>query len=142
MRTLKRVVRCQAGGAKSRRIVRVHYHRYWRAFDRRFGTIGLGSFEATAYGPPWNAMEGTGITSTGVPLYAGVPNYGVAVDPSVIPYGTKLRIWPNPHHYRGWFVAFDTGGAIRRNRIDFYVWQGRAMQNAWGRRGVQVKRKR
>ena len=31
----------------------------------------MGRFEATAYGPPWNAMEGSGVTSTGVDLRAG-----------------------------------------------------------------------
>lgn len=97
-------------------------------------------FISTAYGPPWNAMNGTGVTAAGVDLRDGKPYYGVAVDPSVIPLGTKLTIWPNPFKYRGTFEAFDTGGAIKGNRIDFYDWRGRSRQLLWGRRTVEVER--
>jgi 3D (Asp-Asp-Asp) domain-containing protein len=55
-------------------------------------------------GDPWY-----GITSTGVPVTKGV----VAVDPSVIPYGTRMYI---PGY--GFGVAADTGGAIVGNIID------------------------
>jgi len=50
-----------------------------------------------------------GITSTGVPVTKGI----VAVDPSVIPYGTRLYI---PGY--GFGEAADTGGAIVGNIID------------------------
>jgi 3D (Asp-Asp-Asp) domain-containing protein len=50
-----------------------------------------------------------GITATGVPVTRGV----VAVDPSVIPLGTRLYI---PGY--GYGVAADTGGAVRGNVID------------------------
>ncbi len=101
-----------------------------------------GTFEATAYGPPWGGIEGTGITSTGIKL----PNaptgkagpYIVAVDPTVIPYHTKFKAWPNPFGYRGDFQAEDTGGAIKGNRLDFLDMISREHQNAWGRRNVQV----
>lgn len=55
-------------------------------------------------GDPWY-----GITSTGVPVTKGI----VAVDPSVIPYGTRMYI---PGY--GFGVAADTGGAIVGNIID------------------------
>lgn len=102
----------------------------------------LGTFEATAYGPPWDSMEGSGITSTGIRL-AGAPTglpgpYIVAVDPSVIPYHSQLLIQPNPFGYLGTFAAEDTGGAITDHHIDFLDMEGRAHQNAWGRRDVQV----
>ena len=49
--------------------------------------------------------------SIGVRLQAGV---SIAVDPSVIPYGTEVVI--NGHTY----IAQDTGGSINGNRIDVY----------------------
>lgn len=102
----------------------------------------MSSFVATAYGPPWDAMEGTGITSKGVKLKAGQQKLVVAVDPTVIPYGTKLKIWPNPFGDRNLvFTAADTGGAFQGgvNKIDFFVASGRKDQNRWGRRNVSVK---
>ena len=49
--------------------------------------------------------------SNGTVLIAGT---SIAVDPSVIPYGSKVEI--NGHTY----TAHDTGGAIKGNRIDVY----------------------
>ena len=54
----------------------------------------------------------TGITATGTPVIEGQT---IAVDTSVIPYGTKVII--NGHV----FTAEDCGGAIKGNRIDIYV---------------------
>ena len=39
----------------------------------------------------------------------------IAVDPEVIPYGTKVLI--DGHTY----IAEDTGGAIKGNKIDIFV---------------------
>jgi len=66
--------------------------------------------------------------------------YIVAVDPTVIPYGTRMYIWPNPFNYRGTFLADDTGGAFQGGvrKVDFYDPLGRAHQNAWGKRDVKV----
>ena len=60
---------------------------------------------ATAY-----TLHGT--TATGIPTGPGV----VAVDPSVIPLGTRMTI---PGYGEG--VAADTGGAIKGLRIDLWV---------------------
>ena len=54
----------------------------------------------------------TGITATGTPVIEGQT---IAVDASVIPYGTQVII--NGHV----FTAEDCGGAIKGNRIDIYV---------------------
>lgn len=79
--------------------------------------VELGEFKLTAYcackqccgkdpGDPYY-----GITATGTTVTAGRT---IAVDPSVIPYGTEVVI--NGHTY----IAEDCGGAIRENRIDIY----------------------
>ena len=70
----------------------------------------------------------TGITATGRKAGKGV----IAVDPRVIPFGTKVYI---PGY--GTAIAADTGGAIKGNRIDVcYPTKGEAF--AWGRRNVPV----
>ncbi len=70
----------------------------------------------------------SGRTSTGMPVGWGV----VAVDPSVIPLGTKLTI---PGYGEG--VAADVGGGVRGSTID--LWFPTAAQaRAWGRRTVTV----
>ena len=69
-----------------------------------------------------------GRTSIGMQAGAGV----VAVDPSVIPLGTRLTI---PGYGTG--VAADTGGAVRGNVID--LWFPTLQQaRAWGRRTVTL----
>jgi 3D (Asp-Asp-Asp) domain-containing protein len=69
-----------------------------------------------------------GRTATGMPTGWGV----VAVDPSVIPLGTRLTI---PSYGEG--VAADTGGAVRGNAIDLWF-PTLAQANAWGRRTVTI----
>jgi 3D (Asp-Asp-Asp) domain-containing protein len=45
----------------------------------------------------------------------------IAVDPSVIPLGSRVYVPAYRHDgYGGWFVAQDTGGAITGNHIDIY----------------------
>lgn len=100
---------------------------------------GGGTFSATSYGPPWGGINGTGVTATGVDLTSAPAKHLIAVDPSVIPLGSKVRVWPNPFGYTGTFGAEDTGGAILGKRIDIYDWRGRDEQLAWGERDVQVK---
>lgn len=102
------------------------------------GGVRGGRYVSTAYGPPWDAMNGTGITKTGVNLKNAPKRYGIAVDPSMIALGSRVKVTPNPFGYSGPFTAFDTGGAIKGNRIDFYDWRGRQAQYGWGRRTVTV----
>lgn len=59
-----------------------------------------------------------GRTASGVQSQRGV----VAVDPSVIPLGTRLYIeGANGSFTYGYAIAGDTGGAIKGNRIDLYM---------------------
>lgn len=70
----------------------------------------------------------TGTTSTGLPVGWGV----AAVDPAVIPLGSRLSI---PGY--GEAVASDTGGAVQGATID--LWFPTAAQAlAWGRRVVTI----
>ena len=86
--------------------------------------ISLGTFKLTAYcgcrkccgkyadNRPVDENGNVIVTgSIGVRLIAGV---SISVDPSVIPYGTQVVI--NGHTY----IAHDTGGNIKGNRIDVY----------------------
>lgn len=82
--------------------------------------------EATAYLP--SDGNGAGITATGIAARHGI----VAVDPNVIPLGTRLYI---PGY--GMALAADTGGAIRGNIIDLCMESyGDAIN--FGRRTVKV----
>lgn len=87
------------------------------------------NFLTTTYGPPWDEIEGGPETAIGTPLRPG--RFVVAVDRNLIPLGSKLRVWPNPHNYRGLFTAEDVGGAIIGKHIDIYVWQGRQVRDFW-----------
>jgi 3D (Asp-Asp-Asp) domain-containing protein len=69
-----------------------------------------------------------GRTATGLTTSWGV----VAVDPSVIPLGTKMTI---PGYGVG--VAADTGGAVQGNVIDLWF-PTVAQALAWGRRTVTI----
>lgn len=107
-----------------------------------YKTSGIkeGTYKSTAYGPPWNAMEGSGVTSTGIKLDG--PGYGIAVDPNTLPYGEMVYVWPNPYDWKGPFLIMDTGGAFlnQGQKLDFYDWKGRAHQDAWGRKDVKVSK--
>jgi 3D (Asp-Asp-Asp) domain-containing protein len=69
-----------------------------------------------------------GRTATGMPVGRGV----VAVDPSVIPLGSRLYV---PGYGNG--VAADIGGGIRGNTIDLW-YPTYAECAAWGRRTVTI----
>lgn len=70
---------------------------------------------ATAY---HNTDPGCGIyTSTGTIARVGA----IAVDPTVIPYGTRMYIVTNDGKYiYGYATAEDCGSAIKGNRVDLY----------------------
>ncbi len=75
------------------------------------------------------AYTGHGITSTGT-----TPKWGtIAVDPSVIPYGTKVYI----PQFGKTFIAEDCGSAIKGNKIDIYM-NDEGSVNNWGRKTIDI----
>lgn len=89
---------------------------------------GLKTFQATSYTHTGNK------TRTGVWPKAGM----IAVDPKVIPLKTKVYVeFPSPYaHLTGYYVAEDTGGAIKGNIIDVFLPDGGTKN--FGRRTVKV----
>lgn len=86
---------------------------------------------ATAYTADCNGCSG--ITATGINLKANRNLKVIAVDPSVIPLGSK--VWVEGY---GYAVAGDTGGAIKGNRIDLHM-ASKSSAYQFGRRQVKVK---
>lgn len=91
---------------------------------RRFRNVRV--MEASAYTP--DNGSGSGITASGIPARRGV----IAVDPRVIPLGTRVFI---PGY--GMALAADTGGDIIGDRIDVCV-ESTAEAWSYGRRAVKV----
>lgn len=81
--------------------------------------ISLGEFKVTAYCSckkccgKWADNRPNGIVygASGNEL---IPNYSIAVDPDVIPYGTKVYFDDKE------YIAHDCGGGINGNDIDLY----------------------
>jgi len=84
------------------------------------------TMEATAY-------CGDGVTASGSSTVRNPNGYStIAVDPRVIPLGTKVYV-----EGYGYAVACDIGGAIKGNIIDLFV-NSQAEAENWGRRSVTV----
>lgn len=80
-------------------------------------------------------MEATAYCHTGNRTYTGTwPSRGtIAVDPDVIPLGSRL--WVEGY---GFGIAEDTGGAIKGNRVDVFL-ESESECWEWGRRQVKVR---
>ena len=88
------------------------------------------SFVITAYCPCYDCSGKWGnSTSTGVVATQGRT---IAVDPTIIPYGTKVEI-----DGVGVRIAEDCGGAIKGNKIDLYFDNHQDAIN-WGRQTREV----
>lgn len=87
---------------------------------------------ATAYNWDCNTCSGSGKTATGYNLKAN-PNGVIAVDPNVIPLGTKVYV-----EGYGYAVARDTGGNIKGNRIDVHL-PSQAAAMRFGSKQVKVE---
>ncbi|WP_459501881.1 cell wall-binding protein EntA [Bacillus sp. C1] len=93
--------------------------------------------EATAYTAHPSENGGTYggrvLTAMGHDLTANPNMKMIAVDPKVIPLGSK--VWVEGY---GEAIAGDTGGAIKGNRIDVLVGSDSAADK-WGRKTIKVK---
>lgn len=93
------------------------------------------SYVVTGSGTAYTSAPGA-LTATGVPAYQG----GVAVNPNVIPYGSKLYIESVDGSYvYGYATAVDTGGALMDGSaiVDLYYYTyDECIQ--FGRRDVNV----
>jgi resuscitation-promoting factor RpfB len=87
--------------------------------------------KATVYTEKCNGCSG--ITATGINLKNNPGIKVVAVDPSVIPLGSK--VWVEGY---GYAIAADTGGAIRGNKIDLFIHSSK-YSGGYGIRTVKVK---
>ncbi|MEG9298891.1 ubiquitin-like domain-containing protein [Mangrovibacillus sp. Mu-81] len=86
---------------------------------------------STAYTASCNGCSG--YTATGINLKANPGIKVIAVDPSIIPLGTKVYV-----DGYGYAVAADTGGAIRGNKIDVFF-SSKSDAYRWGRKTIKVK---
>ncbi|MER1989799.1 3D domain-containing protein [Solibacillus isronensis] len=75
----------------------------------------------------------SGKTASGIDLKKNPDIKLIAVDPKIIPLGTK--VWVEGY---GIAVAGDTGGSIKGNRIDVFVKTKKTALN-WGRKNVEIK---
>lgn len=76
------------------------------------------------------AYTGGGYTATGTKAKYGT----LAVDPKVIPYGTKIYI----KELNKVFTAEDCGGGIKGNKIDIYM-NSKSACNSWGVRTITLQ---
>ncbi|MCY8498619.1 3D domain-containing protein, partial [Bacillus atrophaeus] len=91
--------------------------------------------ELTVTATAYSANDGgiSGVTATGVDLNKNPNAKVIAVDPKVIPLGSKVYV-----EGYGEATAADTGGAIKGNKIDVFVPKTSDAHN-WGVRTVKVK---
>lgn len=87
--------------------------------------------QATAYTAHCTGCSG--VTSTGINLRDNPNQKVIAVDPNVIPLGSK--VWVEGY---GYAIAGDQGSAIKGNRIDLFM-SNKSAALGYGRRSVQVK---
>jgi uncharacterized protein YabE (DUF348 family) len=87
--------------------------------------------EATAYTAYCNGCNG--YTATGIDLRANPNIKVIAVDPSVIPLGTK--VWVEGY---GYAIAADTGKHIKGKRIDLFF-PTKTDAYRWGRKTVKIR---
>ncbi|MBC2581104.1 3D domain-containing protein [Clostridium sp. DJ247] len=101
------------------------------------GTLSRGKSISSSYSQVLNmeatAYSGDGITASGTATRRDSSGYStIAVDPRVIPLGSKVYV-----EGYGYAIAADTGGAIKGNIIDVFFQSDSEARN-WGRTQVKV----
>ena len=95
---------------------------------RTFRAVRSINLVATGYSPDPRENGGYTVTATGLPIGYGA----AAVDPRVIPLGTKLYV-----EGYGYAFACDVGGAIKGRRIDL-AYDSYGLANTKGRKKVRA----
>ncbi|WP_396265749.1 3D domain-containing protein [Halobacillus shinanisalinarum] len=106
-------------------------HERFSETDEDKEVIRVVNVEATAYTANCEGCSGT--TYTGINLHANPKKKVIAVDPNVIPLGSKVRV---PGY--GVAVAGDIGGAIEGKRIDIFMDQ-HSQAIKFGRQNIEVE---
>lgn len=86
-------------------------------------------FVATAYSADDRSQGTNSTTATGKKVREGI----IAVDPDIIPLGTNIEIKD-----MGVFIAEDTGGKIKGNRVDIYF-DSKQEAKEFGRQGIWIR---
>ncbi|MCE5329445.1 3D domain-containing protein [bacterium] len=86
-------------------------------------------FVATAYSANDTTQGTDDKTATGKEAYEGI----IAVDPKIIPLGTIVEIKD-----LGKFIAEDTGGKIKGNRVDIYF-NSKTEAKAFGKQSIWLR---
>ncbi len=106
------------------------YSKYITNGNEAIETSNIDTSKTVSLDVKATAYAGDTITSTGT-----VPTEGttIAVDPSVIPYGSKVYI----PEFDKVFTAEDCGSAIKGNRIDIFM-DSEAKCNEWGVKNITI----
>lgn len=84
------------------------------------------------------SSPGYGVTASGLKIIPGTGMKVIAVDPKVIPLGSKVYVQGlNGAWDYGYAVAGDTGGAIKSMKIDLYM-DSHQETLSWGRKKVNI----
>lgn len=84
------------------------------------------------------SSPGYGVTASGLKIIPGTGMKVIAVDPKVIPLGSKVYVQGlNGAWDYGYAVAGDTGGAIKSMKIDLYM-DSHEETLSWGRKKVNI----
>ncbi|WP_336047022.1 3D domain-containing protein [Solibacillus ferritrahens] len=96
-----------------------------------FEVVKTMTVEASAFTASCKGCSGK--TASGINLKKNPDVKLIAVDPKIIPLGTK--VWVEGY---GIAVAGDTGGSIKGSKIDVFVKSKKTALN-WGRKKVEIK---